>query len=117
MLAMAPSWLSSLVMDSGRRWGPDPVLTLRFEDELSAPLRVHVRTSDTLPVGAELINHTGHGPADVQVYLGGWDTIAGVRLFREAVFVHGENRFKYSYVDIRVNNPADTAFGPSCHVP
>lgn len=114
MLALAPVWLREPSLDAATRRGPDSVLTLRFLDELGAPLRLYFRATDTLPVGGALIDHTGAGPRDVQVFFSNWEVMSGLRLFRTAVFLHGENRFEYTYRQLEVNILSDTAFTPSC---
>lgn len=117
MLIVAPSWLPDPTRDPDQRWGEDSVLTLRFQDELGAPLLMHLRAADTIPVGLDLVNHTGAGPREVRVRLENWRAQAGVRLFRSATFEHGENRFVYSYEELAINTLADAAFQPACAAP
>jgi hypothetical protein len=113
-LAFSPGWLGPATLDPAGHWGGDSVLTLRFRDELGQPLRVHVRATDTLLMGFDVINHTGSGPRDVQVLVSDWEDISGARLFRKAVFVHGGNRFEYTYRELAINTLGDSAFVPSC---
>lgn len=117
MLIVAPSWLAAPTRDPDQRWGEDSVLTLRFQDELGAPLLMHLRAGDTIPVGLDLVNHTGSGPREVRVRLENWREQAGVRLFRSATFEHGENRFVYSYEELAINALVDSAFQPGCTIP
>jgi hypothetical protein len=105
MLLLAPSWMSPPRREPDRRWGADSVLTLRYRDELGAPLLMHLRASDTIPVGLEIVNHTGSGPREVRVLFDHWQDHGGVRLFRTATFEHGSNRFVYSYTDLEINTP------------
>jgi hypothetical protein len=114
MLLLAPSWMPAPARDKDRRWGVDSVMTLRFVDELGAPLLMHLRMADTLPVGLEVVNHTGSGPREVRVLFDRWQDHGGVRLFRAATFEHGGNRFDYSYTDLALNTLPDTAFLPRC---
>ncbi len=117
MLALAPTtWLADPEVRPGRRWGMDSVLTVEFTDELGAPLRLHFRLPDTLPVGLELINHTGRGPREVEVLFEAWEERAGLRLFRKAIFVHGTDRFEYDYRELTINTLGEDAFAPGCPV-
>lgn len=117
MLTIAPSWLPAPTRDPDGRWGDDSVLTLRFQDELGAPLLMHLRAADTIPVGLDLVNHTGAGPREVRVRLENWRARAGVRLFRSATFEHGGNRFVYGYTEVAINSLPDAAFAPGCALP
>ncbi len=114
MLVLSPSWLTEPTRDADRRWGTDSVLTVRFRDELGSPLLLHFRAADTLPVGLEVVNHTGTGPADVRVLFDDWQDHGGVRLFRTATFEHGNNRFVYRYAILQLNASPDSAFAPPC---
>ncbi len=117
MLVVAPTWLPAPTRDPDQRWGDDSVLTLRFQDELGAPLLMRLRAADSVPVGLDLVNHTGSGPREVRVRLENWREQAGVRLFRSATFEHGENRFVYSYEELAINTLPVSAFQPGCTLP
>jgi hypothetical protein len=114
MLIVAPSWLAAPTREPDQRWGEHSVLTLRFQDELGAPLLMRLRATDSVPVGLDLVNHSGAGPREVRVRLENWRAQAGVRLFRSATFEHGGNRFVYSYTELAINILPDSAFQPGC---
>ena len=114
MMLLHPSWLGRPSVDSIRMYGPDTVATLRFTDQLGAPLLLHVRTADSLPAAAQLVNHSGQGPRDVVVLFENWQVISGLRLFTRATFAHGANRYVYNYREIDFNTVTDSAFAPSC---
>lgn len=117
MLVLHPSWLGIPVVDSIRMYGEDTVATLRFTDQLGAPLLMHVRTTDSLPVAVQLVNHSGQGPRDVVVLFEDWQVVSGLRLFTRATFAHGANRYVYAYRDIEFNTVADSVLAPSCGEP
>lgn len=114
MLVVAPTWLAAPVRGPDQHWGQDSVMTLRFQDELGAPLLMHLRRSDTLPLGLDLINHSGSGPREVRVTFADWQHTQGVRLFHRATFEHGGNRFIYTYHHLALNTLEPAAFVPSC---
>jgi hypothetical protein len=114
MLLLAPSWMPTPFREPDRRWGADSVMTLRYQDELGAPLLMHLRVGDTMPVGLDIVNHTGSGPREVRVVFDQWSDHAGVRLFRMATFLHGANRFVYRYTDLEINTLPDSALAPAC---
>ncbi|HET9466378.1 MAG TPA: hypothetical protein VFO71_12655 [Gemmatimonadales bacterium] len=93
-------------------WAGKPALAVEFRDDLGKPALLYLRQSDTLPVGLKLVNHTGHGAADVTVSFSEWKKVSGVRLFRRAVFEHGGNRYVYDYTQLKVNAMLDTLFEP-----
>jgi hypothetical protein len=114
MLVLSPGWMGPPAREADRRWGTDSVMTLRFADELGAPLLMHLRNRDSLPLGLDVVNHTGSGPREVRVLLEDWRDLHGVRLFRSAIFEHGGNRFVYSYNQLQLNTLPDSGFAPSC---
>jgi hypothetical protein len=93
-------------------WQNDSALAVSFLDELGTPAILYLGRQDTLPLGLRLRNHTGRGAARVDVSLGGWETMEGVRLFRRAAFVQGADRYDYRYITLRLNHLADAAFEP-----
>lgn len=111
-LVLAPSWLAPPTLDPANP--SDSLVTLRYQDELGAPLLLHLRRRDTLPVGLSLINHTGQGPREVEVQFADWEELGGIRLFRQAVFLQGGNRFEYTYRTVALNGVPDTALAPAC---
>lgn len=113
-LVLSPTWLAAATLDSSVSETSDSLITIRFQDELGAPLLLHLRRPDTLPVSLDLVNHSGQGPRDVHVQFSEWEDLGGVRLFRRAVFLHGGNQFEYDYRDIAINTVADTTLAPSC---
>jgi hypothetical protein len=114
MMVVAPSWMAAPVRNPDRRWGQDSVMTVRFTDELGAPLLLHLRIADSLPVGLDLVNHTGAGPHEVRVVFANWESRNGVRLFRTAIFEHGANRFVYTYRELAINTLSPAVFLPTC---
>lgn len=114
MLVIAPSWLTPPTREPDVRWNGDSAIALRFSDELGAPLRLYLRLRDTLPLGLELVNHTGRGQREVRVRFEDWQPLHGVRLFRKATFEHGPNRFVYSYITLAVNALGTEAFQSTC---
>jgi hypothetical protein len=93
-------------------WQGDSALAVSLLDELDTPAVLYLGRQDTLPVGLRLVNHTGVGPARVDVTFGDWTAIDGVRLFRRAVFLHGSDRYDYRYTSLRLNHLTDAAFEP-----
>lgn len=114
MLVLSPSWLSGPTLDSTRTLGEDSVATLRFTDQLGAPLLMHISATDTVPIALQLVNHSGQGARDVFVELAQWQVVSGLRLFTQATFVNGPTRYVYNYRDIDLNAVPDSAFAPSC---
>lgn len=114
MMVVAPSWLATPVRGPDQRWGEDSVMTLRFQDELGGPLLLYLRLSDSLPLGVDLVNHTGAGAREVRVTLEDWQPLQSLRLFRKATFAHGGNRFVYSYTTLAINTLGPLAFLPGC---
>ncbi len=114
MLILSPSWMAAPTRGPDQRWGGDSVMTLQFVDELGAPLSMHLRAADSLPIGLDVVNHTGSGPREVRVLLENWQDHAGIRLFRTATFEHGSNRFVYNYGQVAINTLADAEFYPTC---
>jgi hypothetical protein len=114
MLIVSPRWMSAPVRQADGRWGADSVMSLRFTDELGAPLLMHLRIADSMPVGLDVVNHTGSGPREVRVVFDDWQQHGGVRLFRRATFEHGGNRFVYHYTEPAINTLADSSFRPAC---
>jgi hypothetical protein len=93
-------------------WAGQPALAVEFRDDLGEPAELYLRPSDTVPVGLRLVNHTGSGAREVEVTFGKWSKIGGVRLFRQAVFTHGEDRYEYHYTQLQVNAMVETLFEP-----
>jgi hypothetical protein len=67
-----------------------------------------------MPVGLDLINHTGAGARDVRVVFAEWQLHHGVKLFRRATFEHGGAQFVYTYSELAINRSPDAAFLPEC---
>lgn len=114
MLVVSPRWMAAPVRDADRRLGADSVMSLRFTDELGAPLLMHLRVTDSVPVGLDVVNHTGSGPREVRVVFDDWQEHGAVRFFRRATFEHGGNRFVYSYAKPDVNTLGDSSFRSAC---
>lgn len=114
MLVVAPNWMAAPVRDPDGRWGNDSVMTLRFQDELGAPLLLHLRRTDTLPVGLDVVNHTGAGARDVRVSFEDWRPVDGARLFHRATFEHGGNSFIYAYRELTLDRVSEAMFDPGC---
>jgi hypothetical protein len=114
MLVLSPSWLTPQSREPDQRWGQDSVMTVRFADELGAPLLLRLRVSDSMPVGLDLVNHTGSGAREVRVVFADWQLHHGVRLFRTATFEHGGDQFVYTYSELAINSLPDAAFLPGC---
>ena len=93
-------------------WQGDSALAVSFLDELSTPAILYLGRRDTMPVGLRLRNHTGQGPARVDVVFDDWATVDGVRLFRRAAFLQGTDRYDYRYTTLRLNHLADSDFEP-----
>jgi hypothetical protein len=93
-------------------WAGQPAIAVEFRDDLGASVVLYLRPSDTLPVGLKLVNHTGHGAADVQVTFDQWEKVGKVRLFRRAVFEHGGDRYIYHYAQLQLNAMAEMLFEP-----
>ena len=93
-------------------WQGDSALAVSLLDELETPAVLYLDRRDTLPVGLRLVNQTGVGARRVDVTLGDWATVDGVRLFRRAAFQHGPDRYDYRYTALRLNRLADAAFEP-----
>jgi len=98
-------------------WHGDSALAVSLLDELDTPAVLYLSRRDTLPVGLRLVNHSGAGARRVDVTLGDWTTVDGVRLFRRAVFQHGPDRYDYRYTTLRLNRLADAAFEPGRPAP
>jgi hypothetical protein len=111
MLVVAPEtrWRKPRVRGI-QEWAGTSALALEFRDDLGDPAMLYVRLSDTLPIGLKIVNHTGQGPRDVEVTFDEWTKIRGVRLFRRAVFAHGEDRYVYDYTRLQVNPMIDAMF-------
>jgi hypothetical protein len=80
-----------------------PALRLTFLDELGSPVDLFLSPTDTLPLGLELVNHTGRGAREVTVTFSSWDHLGGLRLFRDATFRHGDDVYRYSYSSLEVD--------------
>lgn len=117
MLVLSPSWMTPPSREPDRRWGQDSVMTIRFQDELGAPVLLHLRVTDSLPVGLNLVNHTGSGAREVRVVFANWQPHHGIQLFRSATFEHGGNQFVYTYTELTINTLAPAAFLPGCDAP
>jgi hypothetical protein len=113
MLVLAPEtrWHRPHARGS-QRWAGEPALTVEFKDDLGEAALMYFRPSDTLPIGLRLMNHTGHGAAQVDVTFGDWEKLKGVQLFRSAVFEHGGERYVYHYANLQINGVSDTVFEP-----
>jgi hypothetical protein len=111
MLVLAPEtrWQQPQVGEN-REWAGAPAVAVVFRDDLGGPATLYLRASDTLPLGLGLINQTGEGAREVDVTFGEWEEVDGVRLFRRAVFVHGPDRYVYSYTQLRLNAVPDSVF-------
>ena len=93
-------------------WQGDSALAVSLLDGLDAPAILYLGRRDTLPVGLRLRNHTGQGPARVDVVFGEWGSVDGVRLFRRAAFLQGSDRYDYRYTTLRLNHLGDADFEP-----
>lgn len=114
MLIVSPSWMPSPTRGPDQRWGGDSAISLQFVDELGAPLTMYLRATDSVPIGLDVVNHTGSGPREVRVLLENWQDHTGLRLFRNATFEHGSNRFVYRYDQLAINALPDAEFLPGC---
>ncbi len=114
LLVLAPDWLGPPVVEQMRRWRGDSVLVLRYRDELGEPLRLFLRVTDTMPVGLQVVNHTGSGARDVDVEIGDWITVSGHRLFRQATFIQADDRYHYTYRELDPDALPEEAFAPRC---
>jgi hypothetical protein len=113
MLVIAPETRWKKAQSRGTQmWNGEPALAVEFQDDLDERAAVYFRPSDTLPLGIELVNHTGHGDPEVEITVSEWKKVQGVRLFRRAVFAHGGDRYEYEYTDLRVNPIIETMFDP-----
>lgn len=111
MLALVPETRWRHARYAGiQPWADDSALTLSFEDELGAPALLYLGRRDTLPVGLRLVNHTGEGTREVVVTFARWRAVDGVRLFGQAVFHHGADRYLYDYTELRLNAVPDALF-------
>lgn len=113
LLVLAPEsrWHDPLFLGV-QPWQGDSALAVSLLDELGAPAVLYLDRRDTMPVGLRLRNHTGRGAIRVDVTLGGWETVDGVRLFRRAAFLQGADRYDYRYTTLRLNQSADADFEP-----
>jgi hypothetical protein len=109
MLAPTTRWQQPQSRDS-QEWAGEPALAVEFRDNFGAPTTLYLRSSDTLPIGWQLVNHTGQGPPDIRVTLSQWEEIEGVRLFRHAVFAQDSARYVYDYTKIELNAVPDSMF-------
>lgn len=116
MITLAPHvWLKSPTLRPClTQCGDDSVMTVEFKDELGGPLLVYYRATDTLPIGLDVVNHTGNGEPRVEVYLSAWDEKGAPRFFRNARFQKGVNKFDYDYREVKLNTLQDSAFDASC---
>jgi hypothetical protein len=111
MLVLAPETRWKKPLSRGiQTWNGEAALMVEFRDDLGERAALYLRPSDTLPLGLELVNHTGYGAAEVEVTLSDWKTVQGVRLFRRAVFAHGGDRYEYEYTDVQLNPVIETFF-------
>lgn len=105
LLALAPETrLGQAEAGPIQAWNGDSAWPLAFRDELGAPVVLYLRTVDTLPVGLELVNHTGRGPREVRIALDGWVDHGGILLFEAARFIHGSDTFAYAYHTLTTNS-------------
>jgi hypothetical protein len=87
MLTIAPETRLGEPRGHGvRSWAGEAALAVEFRDDLGAPMRLYLRARDTLPLGWELVNHTGQGVPEVLATFAQWERVDGVRLFRHAMF-------------------------------
>jgi hypothetical protein len=113
MLVVAPETRWHKPQSRGTQpWAGHSALAVEFRDDLGEPALLYLRPSDTLPLGLELVNHTGHGAADVKVTFDRWEKVGKVLLFRRAVFEHGGDRYVYDYTQLQVNAMAEALFEP-----
>jgi hypothetical protein len=113
LLLLVPEsrWHDPLFLGA-RPWQGDSALAVSLLDELDTPAVLYLSRRDTLPLGLRLVNHTGVGARRVDVTVADWTTVDGVRLFRQAVFRHGADRYDYHYTTLRLNRLDDAAFAP-----
>jgi hypothetical protein len=98
----APRWLGRSDFEGKEAFG------VGFTDELGAPVALYLSVNDTLPLGYEVENHSGRGAARVRVALQEWMPLDGVQLCREVIFVHGSDRYRYSYSHLRLNTARES---------
>ena len=113
LLVLAPEsrWHDPLFLGA-LPWQNDSALAVSLLDALGTPAILYLGRRDTMPVGLRLRNHTGQGPARVDVTFGDWASVDGVRLFRRAAFLQGADRYDYRYTTLRLNHLADADFEP-----
>jgi hypothetical protein len=115
MLAVAPSTrLRDPVAVGDTLWDSEPVHAVAFRDDLGARVTMYLRERDTLPVGFDLVNHTGEGARRVELYFSGWVEQSGARLFRRARFVHGGMVFDYAFTRLEVDGAGEADFRARC---
>jgi len=113
MLTIAPETRLGEPRGHGvRSWAGEAALAVEFRDDLGAPMRLYLRARDTLPLGWELVNHTGQGVPEVLATFAQWERVDGVRLFRHAMFTQGRDRYVYQYTELRLNAAPDSVFEP-----
>lgn len=111
LLALAPS----------TRWRPiaatGPVtiqnrdaIGIRFADEMGGDATIFYRTTDTLPLGYRLLDHSSEGAPPVEVLFGHWGVHTGAPLFTDAIFAQGEEKVNWHYTRVGVNMAADSLF-------
>jgi hypothetical protein len=113
MLTLAPETrLGEPHGHGARSWAGEAALAVEFRDDLGAPMWLYLPARDTLPLGWELVNHTGQGVPEVLATFAQWERVDGVRLFRHAVFTQGRDRYVYQYTELRLNAVPDSVFEP-----
>jgi hypothetical protein len=109
MVALFPTTLWSAPRWLGRSdFEGQEALGVGFTDELGAPVSLYLSEKDALPLGYDVENHSGTGAARVRVVLQEWMPLDGVQLCREAIFVHGPDRYRYTYTQLRLNVARDS---------
>ena len=96
----APSQLANTLF-AGR-----PAMVIEFTDTMNEPVRLYYAVSDTLPLGLQV---TWLDP-DVWVTLDGWERRDGLLLFTRAEFRQGNEVFRYTYVEVSINDVDDAVF-------
>lgn len=90
-----------------RQFSGQEVRTIRFVDALDGALDIYYAISSGLPIGMQMINHTGRGNRKIQVHLSDWQNHDGVLLFSQAIFTQGNEVYVYRYT--KINLKADSA--------
>ncbi len=109
LLALAPKTrLTAPVFTGETTFRGSEAFAIGFKDDLGGDVVLYYARNDTLPIGLQLEDHLNPGSPAVIVVFGHWQPQEGLRLFRDAAFLQGDERFTYRYTSVQVN-PADGA--------